>query len=144
VRPASPGDEADVVRLWHEVFGYPEARNAPARVWAELLEHGTVVLLAELSGRVVGSIVVGYDGHRGWLYRLAVHAEARRQGVGSELVREAERVLAGLGCAKVNLQLHGHNHDGARFWKAVGYQLEERISMGKDLTDPGCQGDPGC
>lgn len=132
------------MRLWQEVFGYPEARNAPEKVWAALREHGTVVLLAEQQGRVVGSVVAGYDGHRGWLYRLAVSDDVRRQGIGSLLVRAAERALGEAGCVKINLQLHGQNHDGARFWAAIGYLHEPRISMGKDLTGEVCQGDPGC
>ena len=78
--------------------------------------------------------MVGYDGHRGWLYRVAVAPAARRQGLGRALVRAAEAELAALGCAKVNLQLHAHNAEGQAFWRALGYQVEPRVSLGKELS----------
>jgi ribosomal protein S18 acetylase RimI-like enzyme len=78
--------------------------------------------------------MVGYDGHRGWLYRVAVAPAARRRGVGTRLVRAAELELTALGCAKINLQLHSHNAEGEAFWRALGYQIEPRLSLGKDLS----------
>jgi ribosomal protein S18 acetylase RimI-like enzyme len=103
-------------------------------VLADKLSWDGRLLVAEEGGRVTGTLMVGYDGHRGWLYRLAVDERARRQGIGRGLVREAERLLLELGCAKVNVQLHEHNEAGARFWQSVGYGREARIDMGKDLT----------
>jgi ribosomal protein S18 acetylase RimI-like enzyme len=141
-----------VVELWALVFGYTEARNDPARVlqaklaWDAASHRATPLLLVADEGRrVIGTIMLGYDGHRGWLYRLAVLPEARRRGVGRALVEAAERRLLELECAKINLQLHTHNEDGVRFWRALGYAEEARVSMGKDLRDDsGREGDAGC
>jgi ribosomal protein S18 acetylase RimI-like enzyme len=82
---------------------------------------------------VVGSIVAGYDGHRGWLYMLAVSNSHRRRHIGSALVREAEARLVAIGCQKINLQVRTSNAAVVEFYKKLGYMIEERISMGKRL-----------
>jgi ribosomal protein S18 acetylase RimI-like enzyme len=139
IRDFIPADEAQLCALWRDVFGYPQARNEPGRVIAEKLRWeresgrppGSSLLVALDGERVVGSIMFGYDGHRGWLYRVAVLAEARGRGWGRQLVSAAEDRLRALGCGKINLQLHSDNDSGARFWEALGYQREPRIDMGK-------------
>jgi ribosomal protein S18 acetylase RimI-like enzyme len=134
VRKLAPADRDAVTSLWSSVFGYSEARNDPARVLGAKLAWDERVLVAAEGASVLGSIMIGFDGHRGWLYRVAVSSAARRRGIGSLLVRAAEAELVALGCAKVNLQLHVHNADGQAFWRALGYQVEPRVSMGKELT----------
>jgi len=132
VRRFAAADLDAVVALWNQVFGYSEPRNAPSHVIASHLAHDGLLLVAADGERIIGTLMVGYDGHRAWLYRAAVAEEARRRGVGRALVERAEAELAALGCAKINLQLHAHNEAGARFWQALGYVVEPRISMGKD------------
>jgi hypothetical protein len=80
---------------------------------------------------VAGTVMAGYDGHRGWIYSVAVRQRCRRQGVGSALVRHAEVALRALGCPKINLQLFATNHETVAFYQSLGYKIEERISMGK-------------
>jgi ribosomal protein S18 acetylase RimI-like enzyme len=133
VRKFLPADLDAVVALWNTVFGYAEPRNDPARVIAGKLAHDELLLVAIAGERVVGTLMVGYDGHRGWFYRAAVAESERRRGVGRALVRQGEAELAALGCIKINLQLHVHNEAGLRFWQALGYAAEPRISMGKDI-----------
>ncbi len=141
VREFAAADLDAVVALWNQVFGYPEPRNDPAHVIASHLAHDGLLLVAADGQRVIGTLMVGYDGHRAWLYRAAVAESARRGGVGRALVRRAEAELAALGCAKINLQLHAHNEAGQRFWEALGYVVEPRISMGKDTFEAaGAQG----
>ena len=142
VRKFVPADLGAVAALWDRVFGYPEPRNEPARVIAHKLAFDDLLLVAVDREQLVGTIMVGYDGHRGWLYRAAVAESARRNGVGRALVRRAEAALADLGCTKINLQLHVHNEAGERFWRAVGYSVEPRISMGKDTFAPPAGGAP--
>jgi ribosomal protein S18 acetylase RimI-like enzyme len=79
--------------------------------------------------------MAGYDGHRGWLYAIAVHPSLRRTGLGSRLVRHAEQALVSVGCMKVNLQLLASNEATAAFYKSLGYAAEPRISMGKILHE---------
>ena len=83
--------------------------------------------------RVAGSILAGYDGHRGWLYSVAVHPSHRLVGIGSALVRHAELALVERGCMKINLQIVAGNEAVTAFYKALGYAVEDRISMGKRI-----------
>jgi hypothetical protein len=77
--------------------------------------------------------MAGYDGHRGWLYSVAVSPVHRRVGVGSALIREAEKRLLALGCHKINLQIVLANYSVAAFYRKLGYAIEERISMSKPI-----------
>lgn len=75
----------------------------------------------------------GYDGHRGWVYSLAVGEARRHTGIGSALVERIEDALKALGCLKVNLQVVGSNSNVVDFYKRLGFSVEDRISMGKRL-----------
>jgi ribosomal protein S18 acetylase RimI-like enzyme len=77
--------------------------------------------------------MAGYDGHRGWLYSVAVHPSHRREGLGAKLVRHAEDALITRGCMKINLQIVSANASVADFYEALGYSIEPRISMGKKI-----------
>ena len=103
---------------------------------AKLRVQPDLLLVAVDAGEVAGTAMAGYDGHRGWLYSIAVRRSHRRAGVGTLLVREAERRLAELGCTKVNLQVRAENAAVAGFYRALGYEVEERVSMGKRLVPP--------
>jgi len=83
--------------------------------------------------RIVGAVMAGYDGVRGWIYHLAVAPEFRRRGYCAQLVRAAEAGLRTLGCAKVNLQVRASNREVVAFYQSVGYEVEERVSMGRRL-----------
>jgi ribosomal protein S18 acetylase RimI-like enzyme len=138
VRRVTSADTEGVLGLWSEVFpvyGDPaHPQRDPAASIARKLAFGDGLFwLAEQDGRVVGTAMAGYDGHRGWLYSVGVHPEARRSGVGARLVAEAERALAALGCPKVNLQVYATNAAGQEFWLSVGYAPEVVASFGKRL-----------
>jgi ribosomal protein S18 acetylase RimI-like enzyme len=76
----------------------------------------------------------GYDGHRGWVYYVAVRSKHRRQGIGTALMGVVERKLAELGCSKLNLQVRASNPEAVPFYRKLGYKVEERVSMGKRLS----------
>ncbi len=142
IRLCQASDHGAVEALWGGVFGYPEARNAPARVLADKLavdDEGLLVAVDE--GGLLGTLMFGYDGHRGWLYRLAVVRQARGQGVARALVEAAEARLAARGCLKVNLQVKAGNQAAVKAWEHLGYRVEPRVSLGKVLggaQDGGC------
>lgn len=81
----------------------------------------------------MGSIMHGYDGHRGWLWGVAVAPSHRGRGLGAALVRAAEAALAARGCAKINLQVRQGNAAVTTFYERLGYVVEPRISLGKLL-----------
>jgi ribosomal protein S18 acetylase RimI-like enzyme len=125
-----------VVALWKNAFGYEAARNDPGLVIDQKLAMADgLLLVAVYQEMVVGTVMAGYDGHRGWIYALAVHPGHRKKGIASLLLAHAERKLNSLGCVKINLQILKENHYVRRFYQANGYALEDRISMGKQIDE---------
>ena len=84
---------------------------------------------------MVGTAMAGYDGHRGWLYSVAVKSSRQRSGIGAMLVNEAEQRLKSLGCGKINLQVRSSNEAVLGFYDRLGYEVEDRVSMGKRTND---------
>ncbi|WP_312495766.1 GNAT family acetyltransferase [Pseudomonas cremoris] len=126
---------AQVVALWQQAFGYDTAHNVPSlAIDKKLAVNDGLFFVATDKKAVIGTILAGYDGHRGWLYSVAVHADYRRHGLGSSLVRHAEQALIGLGCMKINLQIKSSNEAVVGFYEALGYGVEPRISMGKKIA----------
>jgi ribosomal protein S18 acetylase RimI-like enzyme len=127
---------AGVDALWREAFPHDSPRNHASLAISKKLGVGPELFLVALEGEVViGSVMAGYDGYRGWLNRVAVLVSHRRRGVGAALVRETEARLIALGCAKINLQVRADNRAVTGFYRALGYQIEERISMGKAIPN---------
>ena len=139
IRTYEDSDEPAVVDLWRRSFADPNPapHNDPAASIRRKLAVGReLFFVAEADGAVVGTVLAGYDGHRGWLYSVAVHPAHRRRGIGAALVRRAEAALAALaelGCPKVNLQVVESNAAVVGFYQKLGYAVEPRVSMGKRL-----------
>jgi len=122
-----------VIALWETVFGYEDSHNKPSlAIDKKLAVPDGLFFVAVTDGTVIGTVLAGYDGHRGWLYAVAVHPLHRKQGLGKALVRFAEQALITLGCLKINLQIIAGNASVA-FYEALGYAVEPRVSMGKKL-----------
>lgn len=134
IRPLTDADIDAVVDLWHEA-GLTRPWNDPrtdirrARaVWPELL------LVAVDGTTVVGSVMAGYDGHRGWLYYLATSPARRGEGIGRGLVQEAESRLVALGCPKVMLMVRAGNDGVLEFYDDLDYTREKSTLLtGKRL-----------
>ena len=133
---ADATDRLQVVELWRNVFGYETAHNEPnLTISKKIAFNDGLFFVAVENSAIVGTIMAGYDGHRGWLYSVAVDPGKRLNGLGSSLVIHAEKALADLGCMKINLQLLATNEATAAFYKSVGYSVEPRLSMGKLIRD---------
>lgn len=123
-----------VVALWRLVFGYEAAHNKPELVIdvKSAVDDG-LFFAAEVDSHAVGTVMAGYDGHRGWIYSLAVLPEYRRREIGTLLMDTALEALTQRGCIKVNLQVVAGNDQVLSFYEAYGFSVEDRISMGKRL-----------
>jgi ribosomal protein S18 acetylase RimI-like enzyme len=120
--------------LWREVFpDDPPWNRAEVAVPAKLAVQPELFLVAAADDSIVGTVMGGYDGHRGWVYAVAVKPSHRRHGIGSRLMSALESRLAALGCGKVNLQLRAGNRDAEAFYRRLGFGVEQRVSMGKHL-----------
>jgi ribosomal protein S18 acetylase RimI-like enzyme len=136
IRVYQSSDESDVVAVWESTLPSSAPHNEPlTAIRKKLAVDPELFFVAESDGRVVGTAMGGYDGHRGWIYSVAVLAERQRQGIGEKLVRRLERALAERGCLKVNLQIFSSNAAVVAFYEKLGYAVEERISMGKRLYE---------
>jgi ribosomal protein S18 acetylase RimI-like enzyme len=134
VIPYSQAHFAGVDALWHEVFpNDPPWNRASVAIPEKLAVQPDLFLVAEDAAHVVGAAMAGYDGHRGWLYTLAVSPDFQRRGIGSALLAEAECRLVAVGCGKINLQIRTGNDAVAAFYRRHGYDVEQRISMGKRI-----------
>jgi len=123
-----------VVALWDAVFGYKEPHNRPGLAIDKKLAIDDGLLFVAVSGAtVIGTVMAGYDGHRGWIYSVAVSPTHRRQNIGSRLVRFAEAALVQKGCMKINLQILEGNEPVTDFYASLGYVVEKRINMGKRI-----------
>jgi ribosomal protein S18 acetylase RimI-like enzyme len=120
--------------LWREAFPDDAPRNkADFAIPQKLKCQRELFLVALDDGAVVGSVMAGYDGHRGWISRVAVLGSHRRRGVARLMMEEAERRLKALGAPKINLQVNTPNAVVVPFYERLGYVIEPRISMGKLL-----------
>jgi ribosomal protein S18 acetylase RimI-like enzyme len=134
IRAFGAADAPAVIALWQQVFPDDPPWNDPAAmIRQKLTVQPQLFLVAAIAGQVVGTVLAGYDGVRGWIHHLAVDPSVRRQRLGTRLVAEAERGLAALGCPKVNLQVRASNAAVVAFYRALGYAVEERVSLGKRL-----------
>jgi ribosomal protein S18 acetylase RimI-like enzyme len=130
IRSATPQDEAAIVALW-QACGLTVPHNDPAADFRFALSkpNSDVLVLDDLSG----SVMVGHDGHRGWLYYVAVASDRRRKGLGRALVEAAEAWLKQRGVPKAQLMVRETNQVVAAFYQRLGYDLMPRISMQKWL-----------
>lgn len=127
---------SQVIALWQTVFGYESAHNRPEIAIDKKLTVADDLFFVAISGdAVIGTVMAGYDGHRGWIYSVAVSSSHRRQGIGAQLVIHAERALAARGCMKINLQVMPENEAVTAFYATLGYTVEPRISMGKKIPE---------
>lgn len=123
-----------VIELWENVFAYTAPYNSPGLVIDKKLEiKDGLFFVAQNEGEVLGTVMAGYDGHRGWIYSMAVFPDYQRQGIGTALLSYTQGKLENLGCLKINLQITGVNEAVQKFYSANGYSVEQRISMGKKL-----------
>ena len=138
VRPFQHGEREALQRLWARVFPDDPPWNAPeVMIENKLKVQPELLLVGEVEGTLVGAVIAGFDGVRGWVYHLAIAPEYRRRGFATQLVRAAEDGLRRLGCPKVNLQVRAVNHEVVAFYRSIGYEIEERVSMGRRLEAAG-------
>jgi ribosomal protein S18 acetylase RimI-like enzyme len=134
LRPYQDSDQQGVIALWSDALSDSAPHNDPATaIRNKLAEERDLFFVADVDGAAVGTVMGGYDGHRGWIYSVAVKPQYRRRGIGAALIRRLEAALSQRGCLKVNLQIRAANDQVVAFYEKLGYVVEERVSMGKRL-----------
>lgn len=130
IRQYTTADRAALIALWHATFPHDPPHNAPSMMIDAKLAVDDMIFVAESFDEITGACMAGYDGHRGWLYAIAVRQDNRRAGAGSALVKHAMHALQARGCVKVNLQIRAANKAVAAFYESLGFVIEDRLSMG--------------
>jgi ribosomal protein S18 acetylase RimI-like enzyme len=133
LRPFRIDDTEAVVQLWDDA-GLTRPWNDPRLdIERKMAVQPELFLVAEDGDAAIGSVMAGYDGHRGWLYYLAVADSHRGRGVARALVTEAERLLREMGCPKVQLMVREGNERVLGFYDALGYERFSVSNTGKRL-----------
>ena len=134
IRAYEDRDQRSVVALW-ERCGLVRPWNDPHKdIARKLTVQRDLFLVAEAGDEIVGTVMAGYDGHRGWINYLGIDPGHRHAGVGRALVSEAESRLRGLGCPKVNLQIRAENTEAIAFYERIGFTRDDVVSFGKRLA----------
>jgi ribosomal protein S18 acetylase RimI-like enzyme len=137
IREVVANDTDVIVELWRSVF--PEyfdptkPQRAPAASIARKLafDDGLFWLAANERGEIAGTVMAGYDGHRGWIYSFGVAGNLRGTPLATELLLHAESALRARGCVKINMQVGASNARALAFYAKAGYQDDGLISLGK-------------
>ena len=131
VRPCGASEYVDVLNLWREAEATPSATDDAAGLARLTEQGGGQLLVAEEDGSVVGTIIAGWDGWRGNMYRLAVLPGRRRSGAATALVREAERLLALGGARRLSILVKHEDPRAGAVWDSLegaGYARDPRMS----------------
>ncbi|MFY7837510.1 MAG: GNAT family acetyltransferase [Novosphingobium sp.] len=133
IRAAGSIDQNATIALWDAAGLTRPWNDARADFDLALKTETSTILLAEQAGTICGSVMVGFDGHRGWVYYLATAPDQRGQGIGRLMMLAAEDWLKALGSPKIQLMVRGDNHAARGFYSAIGYELQDVVTIGKRL-----------
>lgn len=131
-----PDDYEAVYDLWVNAGSGIHLRRSdePGEIAKKLQRDSDLFLVAEVEGKIEGSVTGGFDGRRGMMYHLAVTESHRRQGIGTALVDELERRLIDKGCIRYYLLMDFDNTEVLRFYRAHGWQKMDLLALAKDLV----------
>jgi ribosomal protein S18 acetylase RimI-like enzyme len=144
IRSGRPADAPAVVALWHRLDDVlPSATDDEAAVETLLQRDPDSLVVAERDGAIVATVIVGWDGWRGNLYRLAVDPAHRRSRIGSALIEEAEHRLVDRGCRRIAAVVAIDERHAVGFWTAAGYSISDGIGRFVKNLDRGGDGRGG-
>jgi ribosomal protein S18 acetylase RimI-like enzyme len=133
IRSYQTSDEAAVIDLWQRC-NLVVPQNEPRKdIATKLAVQDNLFFVGTVSSHVVATVMAGYDGHRGWIYYLAVDPDYQRQQIGRRMMETAESALQKRGCPKINLQVRASNRTVIAFYKRLGFINDDVIGLGKRL-----------
>jgi ribosomal protein S18 acetylase RimI-like enzyme len=135
IRPYLPEDENAVVELWRECNLVQSWNNPKRDIERKSRVNPELFLVGLVDGKVVATVMGGYEGHRGWVNYLAVAPAYQRRGLGRLIMEVVEEKIRAMGCPKINLQIRTDNVEVVRFYEGIAYKTEARVSMGKRLVE---------
>ena len=133
IREFDVRDQDALVNLWKECKLTVPWNDPHKDIQRKLKVDPDLLLVGELSGSIIASVMGGYDGHRGWINYLAVATQHRRKGYARAIMEHVEMCLKRKGCPKINLQVRESNTDIIAFYEAIGYGNDNVLGFGKRL-----------
>ena len=133
IRTFKPADTVQVVELWHACELTRPWNNPELDIQRKVKVNDELFLVGESNGKIIASVMGSYDGHRGWMYYLAVSPDQQQRGYATQLIRYLEEKLMAMGCPKINFQIRTDNIAVQEFYKKLGFGVDDAVSMGKRL-----------
>lgn len=133
IRSFQISDEPDVIDLWHHCNLVVPQNDPKKDIDKKLQVQPELFFVGVIFNRIVSTVMTGYDGHRGWIYYLAVDPDFQQNGIGRNMVEKAEMKLRKLGCQKINLQVRNSNKSVIAFYEHISFLDDDVLGMGKRL-----------
>jgi ribosomal protein S18 acetylase RimI-like enzyme len=130
-----PEHETAVIALWQRCNLTRPQNNPQKDIERKLKVNPETFLVGLEDGKVVATVMYGYDGHRCWVNYLGVEPSLQKKGLGRQMMDAVEQKVRPLGCPKINLQVRSGNHNALKFYEKIGYKIDEVVSMGKRLVE---------
>ncbi len=124
-------DTDAVLDVWGQAGMTAPNRNPRSDIQKKLRHSPESFFVGKVEGKVVATVMVGYDGHRGWIYKLAVMPDQQRKGIGTRMMEHAENWLRQQGCLRVKLEVQQDRAAVTQFYEKLGYDVRPLISMAK-------------
>jgi ribosomal protein S18 acetylase RimI-like enzyme len=134
IRIFQPADTDPVITLWQRCDLTVPWNDPHQDIKRKLAVQPEFFLVGVKEGSLVASVMGGYDGHRGWIYYLAVDPVFRLRGYGRLILHELEKRLSEAGCPKINLMVRATNDGVLSFYRSLGYTEDEVVNLGKRLV----------
>ncbi len=135
IRPYRAEDETAVIDLWRQCELIVPWNNPRTDIMRKCADSPELFFIGLIDNDIIATCMAGYDGHRGWIYYLAVAGAWQRQGIATRLVRHAEASLTELGCAKIDLMVRNTNDSVIAFYKSIGYGDDPVVVLSKRLLE---------
>ena len=135
IRKFHPADAPAVINLWQRCNLVVPWNDPQKDIDRKLADSPNLFFVGENDERLLVSCMAGYDGHRGWIYYLAVNPDYRRQGLATQIMQHAEAVLKARGCPKIDLMVRDTNQPAVDFYQRIGYKKDLVCVLSKRLIN---------
>jgi len=134
IRVYEKKDENEVIKLW-KICNLIVPKNDPKlEINSKVCFQPDLFFVGLFQKKLISTIMVGYEGHRGWINYLVVHPDYQRRGFGRQLMKYATNILLNMGCQKINIQVRESNRSVIQFYKKLGFTNDEVLSYGKRIS----------